>query len=690
MTDQDLNSVREQIDGLDEKIVQALADRKRLAGQIFEAKTRTDKPLRDQGREETVLSRLIGQGRNLGLDSHFVTRVFHEIIDDSLRSQQLLLLDQAGESSKRLERVAFQGIDGAYSHLAAQRFFSGKLDRLSFLGYSTFEEAVRAVERSDVDYAVLPVENTTAGSINEVYDLLSRSRLYIVGETVFRVDHCLLGLEDVPVNKIERVYSHPQGIMQCMSFLSQLEAKPKYVGDTAGAVQKVKQDGDPAQAAIGSREAGELYGLKVLKRNICDQQFNYTRFVVLAPKSLHVDSRIPCRTSLVMAVRNERGALLNALSILYDHDLNLTKLESRPRPDLPFNYLFYLDMEGNADDDNVKDALDELIGSTTFLKILGSYPAESRERTAPSLSALVEPTEEEAATAEAQTKDKKKRKQVKASYRLASRDYRSEDTVLEVRGAKIGGDEFIVIAGPCSVESREQILSSARQVKECGAQILRGGCFKPRTSPYSFQGMGYEGLDLLVEAGRIYDLPVITEVLALEDIVPVAEKADIIQIGARNMQNFSLLREAGKVNRPVLLKRGMMSTISELLNAAEYILQQGNQQVIICERGIRTFETTTRNTLDLGAIPILKELTHLPIIVDVSHAAGKRDLVFPLARAAFGVAPHGMMVEIHPKPEEAKSDGPQSLYFPQFADLMRELRGESPKRVVPALESRSA
>ena len=254
-----------------------------------------------------------------------------------------------------------------------------------------------------------------------------------------------------------------------------------------------------------------------------------------------------------------------------------------------------------------------------------------------------------------------------------SREHKAEDTVIEVRGVRIGGPEFVVIAGPCSVESREQIFDCARAVREAGGRILRGGCFKPRTSPYSFQGLGFEGLDLLVESGRKYDLPVITEVLSTEDVAAVAKHSDMLQIGARNMQNFTLLSEVGRQHRPVMLKRGLMASLDELLHAAEYILARGNHQVILCERGIRTFETATRNTLDLSAIPILRERTHLPVIVDPSHAAGERALVPPLAKAARAVGAHGIMVEIHPEPEKALSDGPQALRFPAFAELMGEL-----------------
>ena len=261
----------------------------------------------------------------------------------------------------------------------------------------------------------------------------------------------------------------------------------------------------------------------------------------------------------------------------------------------------------------------------------------------------------------------------KVSYKLASREYKNEDTVIVVQDVKIGGGNFIIIAGPCSVESFEQINQCAKEVKENFGNILRGGCFKPRTSPYAFQGLGYEGLDLLKAAGEEYELPVITEVLSIDQIEKVAEKSDILQIGARNMMNFSLLSEVGRSFRPVMLKRGLMASIEELLNAAEYILARGNRQVILCERGIRTFETATRNTLDLSAVPVLKELTHLPIIVDPSHAVGHRDKVLPLAKAAKAVGADGIMVEIHPNPEKALSDGEQSLRFEQFSNLMSAL-----------------
>ena len=248
-----------------------------------------------------------------------------------------------------------------------------------------------------------------------------------------------------------------------------------------------------------------------------------------------------------------------------------------------------------------------------------------------------------------------------------------ERTVIEVGRARIGED-FIVIAGPCSVESEDQIMEVARAVKQVGAQALRGGAFKPRTSPYSFQGLGEEGLRLLRRAGDEFDLPVVSEVLDTRQVPLVAKYVDIVQIGARNMQNFPLLREVGKLDKPVLLKRGFGATVDELLAAAEYILLGGNWRVILCERGIRTFERSTRFTLDVAAIPVLKERTHLPVIADPSHAAGKRSIVIPLAKAATVAGADGVMVEVHPRPKEALSDGAQSLTLEEFERLVGEVK----------------
>jgi 3-deoxy-7-phosphoheptulonate synthase len=263
---------------------------------------------------------------------------------------------------------------------------------------------------------------------------------------------------------------------------------------------------------------------------------------------------------------------------------------------------------------------------------------------------------------------------VSAAFKLVGREFRDEPTVVDAAGVSIGGPEFVVMAGPCAVEDAAQIDACAEAVAAAGGRILRGGAYKPRTSPYSFQGLGEEGLRLLADAGARHGLPTVTEVMHPHLVETVAARADILQIGARNVQNYALLEAVGRARKPVLLKRGLMTTIEELLMAAEYILAGGNRQVILCERGIRTFETSTRNTLDVTAVPVIKSKSHLPVILDPSHAAGLREFVPALARAALAVGADGIMVETHPEPERAMSDGRQSLTFAAFAAMMDELR----------------
>ena len=259
-------------------------------------------------------------------------------------------------------------------------------------------------------------------------------------------------------------------------------------------------------------------------------------------------------------------------------------------------------------------------------------------------------------------------------YKLVSRDFKPEPSVVSTGAVKIGGKELVIMAGPCSVENKAMLLETAKAVHEAGAQILRGGAFKPRTSPYSFQGLGEEGLKFLRDVGRQTGMPVVTELMDVRDLPLLEQYADIVQIGARNMQNFDLLKEVGQARKPVLLKRGLSATITEFLLAAEYILAQGNFNVVLCERGIRTFEDQTRFTLDLNAVPVIKKLSHLPVIVDPSHGTGSWEYVGPMAKAAVAAGADGLMIEVHPNPEVALSDGPQSLLPKKFAALVKELR----------------
>jgi chorismate mutase/prephenate dehydratase len=665
----DLQGLRNQLDTIDRRIVAALGDRDRLVSEIGKLKLERQGNLRDLQREEDLLTRLVAVAREAGLDGHYVTRLFREILDHSVRTQEEAFAASANPVPQT-PMVVYLGEEGSYSHQAAARHFETYGGPVSLQGGASFEELLLAVRDGAADFALLPIENTTAGSINDVYDLLARMDLAFVGEEVQRVEHCLLALEEVPLSCIKRIYSNSKAIDQCTEILQTLKhCHVETVVDTAGAARKVRDDQDLSQAAIASEEAARLHGLKVLKRDIANQKENFTRFVVVARTPRQIDPRIACKTSIVFTTRHEEGALMRCLNVLAQHHINLTKLESRPRPHTPWEYQFYVDFEGNVAEPRVQQALQALAGETSYLKVFGSYPARTtRDSRAaePRFAEAPGPVASQAATPPIKELEKK-------PYKLASRATRARDSQFKIGNAVIGGPQPVIIAGPCSVESREQVMACARAVKELGGHLLRGGCFKPRTSPYAFQGLGYEALDLLEEAGRTFGLPIITEVMHPADLEQVAKKADVIQLGARNMQNFALLKEVGRIDRPVMLKRGMMASIDEWLQAAEYILAQGNQQVILCERGIRTFETATRNTLDLSAVPVVRELSHLPVIVDPSHACGTWRWVPAMTQAALACGAHGVMVEIHPEPGKALSDGPQALDFEMFRQLMARL-----------------
>jgi chorismate mutase / prephenate dehydratase len=663
----DIEMIRDDIDRIDQDILKLLAERKAHSLRIAKEKEVHDRPSRDPSREEDLIADRIASGMDHDLDAGLVNRVWREIVNDSVRIQQEVLGRSDGSSGP--VTVAIQGIEGSYSQLASQQFFDSKGTTIGYVRSSTFAEAVESVQDGAADVGVLPIENTTSGAISEVYDLLLNSRLQFVGDVRFRVRHCLLGIPGATLGGIRRIYCHPQTVAQCSDFLARLEdVEVVYFSDTALSGKRIAELNDPSIAAIASEEAARLYGLDVIQAGIANRDENYTRFVVVARDPVDVPDGVPSKTSIVMAVGNHPGALMDALAVFRAADINLVMLESRPIPHNPREELFYCDFGGNVADPDVQAVLEELTRQVRFLRVLGSYPSRDlRPKPEVKMVKTVDPEGRAALTQLAPSPDSPK------GYKLGSRGHKAQNTVVEVSGVRIGGDDLIMIAGPCAVESWDQVMATAKMVKQAGGSILRGGCFKPRTSPYSFQGLGHEGLEMLVEAGRTYGLPVVTEVVSPEDVEIVARTADILQIGTRNMQNFALLSAAGRAHRPVMLKRGMSSSLDEFLQAAEYILSEGNQQVFLCERGIRTFETSTRNTLDLSAVPVLRQRTHLPVIVDPSHAAGTRDLVPPLALGAQAVGAHGIMVEIHPDPDNALSDGPQSLRFEQFEQLMQAL-----------------
>ena len=662
-----LESLRTEVDRIDDGILGLLSERRQVARQIAAEKRKTERPFRDDTREEQLLIERLASAGRYDLEPDLVSRVWEQIMADSLRVQFDYVQSTVNGRRDSIS-IAIQGVEGANSHRAALAL-TPEMNQREFVSCARFGDALAAVKDGRANIAVLPIENTTSGAIAEVYDLLLDSKLSIVGEVKLKVKHCLVGVKGASLSDIKTIHGHPQAVAQSTDFLAGLsDVEVIYATDTALSARRIAEIDNPTVAAIAGDQAAEIYGLDVIVSGINNREANFTRFVAVAAAPVTVDPQVPSKTSLVLSVSNEPGSLAEVLNAFRAEDIPLVKLESRPTIGNAWQEMFYMDFEGNSADLRVQRVLEEVRRHTMYLRVLGTYPSRD-------LRPHRRPSPEPQPVISVSTPGPAPKVDAKADgpYRLAGRKTAENETLVDINGVVIGGPDLVMIAGPCAVESIDQVMKTAKAVKEAGAKLLRGGCFKPRTSPYAFQGLGWEGLDMLAEAGRVYGMPIVTEVLAPEHVEKMVEKTDVLQIGTRNMQNFALLTEAGKANKPVLLKRGMSASIDEFLQAAEYILAGGNQRVILCERGIRTFETSSRNTLDVTAVPVLRRRTHLPVVVDPSHAAGDRDLVKPLAMAGAAIGAHGIMVEVHPEPEKALSDGPQSLTFDDFRDLMAAL-----------------
>ena len=376
-----LSRFREEIDRLDEQLIRTLAERHMIVREVFSNKLSGSSFIRDPRREESLLKKVREMAMDAGIDPYFTEQLFRDIIYQSVRYQSHSLLDHSNNKLEvRTITVAYQGTRGAYSHQAAMRHFAERYDDVRCVGFKTFEQAAMAMVEGEVDVAILPIENTTAGSINDSYDLLADKDLHITGEEVLKVNHCLMACEPTALEELRLIRSHPQALSQCSRFLAGLthcEILP--YTDTAMAAQKVMEEGDPTQAAIASSYAAELYDLHILAKDLANQPGNFTRFVIVSREPVVCDPRIPAKTSLLLATVHEKGALLQCLKVLDRHGINMTKLESRPRIGKPWQYLFYVDIEGNRDESNVKKALKEIENKAAHFKVLGCYPAQQEE-----------------------------------------------------------------------------------------------------------------------------------------------------------------------------------------------------------------------------------------------------------------------------------------------------------------------
>ncbi len=616
---QPLNHTREQITALDKDLLALLAKRRELSLDVARSKEVDIRPIRDTQREKELLARLVKQGREQGLDAHYVISLYQSIIEDSVLNQQAYLQGRANpDTQKQQYCVAYLGARGSYSYLAANRYCDRRQVDMQDLGCKSFDEIVQAVESGHADYGFLPIENTSSGSINEVYDVLQHTSLAIVGETTIEVGHCLLAKASGNVGKIKTVYAHPQPISQCSRYLSlHPEFKLEYCSSSAEAMEKVIESDDPTVAAIGSTEGGALYQLEAIAQDLANQKINQSRFIVVARKAIAVPEQLPAKSTLIMATGQKPGALVEALLVLKAHNLNMSKLESRPIPGTPWEEMFYLDLDANLSSESMQSALKELERITRFIKVLGCYPCETVNPTQLSNSQLmIEPDTSRAEHASDPTEQSPIATNELMRY---CKKYKQDATRITSGQLQVGDKQFGAIALISLPQDSALYSQKAKSIKEAGFQavVLEG---------LSRQQDATANVLEFKRALHQFDLECILSIEHEAELKLATEHGNILLVTGKQMNNQALLKRIGSLHIPVILERNTMASVEEFLGAAESILAEGNQQVILCESGVRTFNDSVMPSLDLAALVDIKAISHLPILVNPSYASTSNTL----------------------------------------------------------------
>jgi len=601
-----LNQTRDQISALDKALLGLLSKRRQLSLDVARSKEINLRPIRDTQREKELLERLVQQGREQGLDAHFVISLYQSIIEDSVLFQQTYLHGRANpETQKQQYTIAYLGARGSYSYLAASRYCARRQVEMLDFGCQSFDGIVNAVESGHADYGFLPIENTSSGSINEVYDVLQHTTLSIVGETTIEVGHCLLTKPDTKLSEINTVYAHPQPISQCSRYLTQHpHIKLEYCSSSAEAMAKVIESDTHTVAAIGSAEGGALYQLVALEQGLANQKVNQSRFIVVARKAAAVPSQLPAKTTLIMATGQKPGALVEALLVLKAHNLNMSKLESRPIPGTPWEEMFYLDIEGNLATTEVQQAIKELERLTRFIKVLGCYPCETVKPTQLSQAQLLIGP------------DSAKPDQLKplpANKAKHSRDYKSQDTQLVCQQLHIGAGQFSALQQIDLPIDNTELAARAKLIKESGFQAIVLNNLKKQLNEYQLK----QHAQVIEQAGLVC----IMRIDQQQEFAFTSQLADMLILAGKQMYNSDLLALIGSVNLPVILERNTMASIDDWLQAADTVLSHGNQQLGLCESGVRSFTHPEQLGLDLAGLVEVKARSHLPVIVNTSFSS---------------------------------------------------------------------
>ncbi len=604
-----LEPIRRQITELDRALLQLLARRRQLSLEVARTKADVTKPVRDADRESALLTRLVAEGRALGLDGQYVSRLFHTIIEDSVLRQQAWFQAQHNGDAPAQIRVAFLGARGSYSHLASQSYFERRDLTLQELGQSSFDAVIATVEQGKADYGVLPVENTSSGSINEVFDLLQHTHLQIVGETTESIPHCVLLPAGTEMAGVKQIFAHSQVHTQCSRYLATLNKPQTYCASSAEAMERAANT--PNSAALGSERGGALYGLRVHQREIANQPINETRFLIVARKGVEVPPQVPAKTTLLMATDQKPGALVEALQVLRDNGINMTKLESRPIHGNPWEEMFYLDVAANVQHDNMQHALRQLTRLTRFIKVLGCYPCDT-----------VLPTEldSQALAADPRLGDQ---------AALHSRHHKPVGTEIPLGHQRLGNGSFLLMAGAPDGDP-DTLSRCAHSLKEYGGAALWGG-----------RGGGGAAETRLTQIGADLSLPLIRSLELPSETERSSGHGDLWLLPPEQMAHPKWLAAAGGMQHPVVLCRQPGASLEALLACAEQILKGGNQQVILCQPGQLEGE---QPMLDLAAVTWLKAHSHLPVLVAPKLPIQAGTMALPLLQAARSAGADGVLL----------------------------------------------
>ncbi|MFQ6371308.1 prephenate dehydratase [Shewanella sp. YIC-542] len=604
-----LNQIREQITNVDKSLLELLSQRRQLSLEVARSKEVDIRPIRDTQREKELLARLVKLGREQGLDAHYVLSLYQTIIEDSVLNQQAYLQLRAdGSEHKQQYIVAYLGARGSYSYLAAHRYCDRRELKMQDMGCHSFDEIIQAVESGHADYGFLPIENTSSGAINEVYDLLQHTNLSIVGETTIEVGHCLLVKPGTQMSQITTIYAHPQPISQCSHYLTQHpQLKRHYCASSAEAMELVSE-GDQTMAAIGSAEGGSLYQLEPLAKNLANQKINQSRFIVVARKAVVVPEQLPAKTTLIMATAQKPGALVDALLVLKAHNLNMSKLESRPIPGTPWEEMFYLDIDGNTAHPNVQHALHELERLTRFLKVLGCYASENVKPTRlENHQLMIEPDSSKQTVATPGSKDMTTAGGTGTDARYLRRDDTDKTEVISGE-LHVGNGSLSAMIALNAKAVQHNLAQVALTLREAGFQavILHQAEHFPAEQLVALrQQLNHAGLQCVIAIQQ------------QQNPAMLQPYADMLLLTGKQMFNDSLLTQLGALNLPVLLERNTMASEQDWLAAAEKLLSCGNQQLMLIEAGIRSFNHPEELTLDLASVINLQAITHLPILINL-------------------------------------------------------------------------